>query len=119
MSESKIRKLIIAKKEEQFIALKISEVAYFAAFGKAVYAVDGTGEKYPVLHTLVDLEKELDPAIFFRVSRHCLVNVFFIKAFAPFKKVQLKLELNLPPIDEEILVSQLSTPAFKEWIHNI
>lgn len=113
------RKLIVARRGAQYITLRLSEVAFFTTSDKLVYAVIGAGRKYLVSQKLQELEEQLDTNIFFRVNRQYIVNVFFIKAFKPYKKVQLFLELEVENLRDEIVVSQLATPAFREWINNI
>ena len=77
--------------------------------------VEKSGQKFILDKSLADLEKELDPALFYRVNRKFLVNINAIKKIKSYPKSKLQLEL-FPVVAEDIIVSQENTAAFKEWI---
>ena len=109
------RKRFLIKKGIDLISIRTDDIAYCYAAHKLVFMVDGKAQKCIVDRPLNDLEKELDPAVFFRVNRKYLVNIHFIKRIKTLSRGKLSLELN-PPAGEEISISQETTGAFKEWI---
>jgi two-component system LytT family response regulator len=76
--------------------------------------VEKEGQKFILDKSLSDLEKELEPAMFYRVNRKFLVNINAIKKIKTYPKSKLQLELT-PSINEDIIVSQENATAFKEW----
>jgi len=63
--------------------------------------------------TLTDLEKELDPARFFRANRQYIVN---IKSIVKYKSTdQSKIKLELKP-DTEVMIAKENSAAFRKWV---
>jgi DNA-binding LytR/AlgR family response regulator len=109
------RKRFLVKKGIDLISIRTDDIAYCYAAHKLVFMVDDKAQKCIIDRPLNDLEKELDPAVFFRVNRKYLVNIHFIKRIKTLDRGKLSLELN-PPAGEEISISQETTGSFKEWM---
>lgn len=105
---------ILGKKGTEFIALDISQVAYFFTEHKVVFAKDFTGRNLIVNKTIAELEHTMDSHKFFRLNRKYLCSLASIEKFKPDNgriKVQLK-----PDSSEEIFVSKETAPSFRRWI---
>ena len=99
------------------IALKIEDIALIFTENKIAFVIDGqSGRKFISEKNLVELEKELDPQIFFRANRKYIVSINFIKAFKPIDKVKLQVSLTIPDLNHQIIISQNSAKNFKKWI---
>ena len=107
---------IIVKKGLENIALKIEDVVLFYTENKIVYLIDKQRSKYIYDKNLSELESELDPAIFFRANRKYIVNINYIKSYKTFEKVKLVLELIIPEMQHQIILSQETAPDFKKWL---
>jgi len=79
--------------------------------------VDKEEKKYLCDRNLSALEQELDEAMFFRANRKYIVNIQYIRGFKSFEKVKLEVNLTLPTINHNIIVSQETAPLFKKWIY--
>jgi DNA-binding LytR/AlgR family response regulator len=108
---------LIVKKGLEFIALKLEDIVLLYTENKLVYVIDRYGKKYVGDKTLSEMEMELDESSFFRANRQYIININFIKGFKPFDKVKLLIELSIPELRHEIIVSQENAPHFKEWIY--
>lgn len=108
------KKRFLVKKGTDYITVKTEDIAYFYATHKLVCMVEKEGQKFILDKSLADLEKELEPAIFYRVNRKYLVNINAIKKIKSYPKSKLQLELT-PHVTEDVIVSQENTAAFKEW----
>lgn len=108
------KKRFLVKKGNDYITIKTDDIAYFYATHKLVCMVEKGGQKFILDKSLADLEKELEPALFYRVNRKYLVNINAITKIKSYPKSKLQLEL-IPPVMEEVIVSQENTAAFKEW----
>ncbi len=53
--------------------------------------------------------------MFYRVNRKYLVNIAVIKKIKTYPKSKLLLEL-VPPVEEQIIISQENVSAFKKWM---
>lgn len=107
---------IIVKKGLENIALKIEDIVLFYTENKVVYLIDKQKSKYIYDRNLSILESELDPGVFFRVNRKYIVNINFIKSYKTFEKVKLSIELTIPEMAHQIIISQETAPAFKKWL---
>ena len=77
--------------------------------------VDNKNQKFILDQSLADIEKQIDPTLFYRVNRKFLVQMNAIKKIKAFPKSKLQLELE-PAINDEIIISQENVSAFKEWM---
>jgi len=111
------KKRFLVKRGMDYITVKTEEIAYFYATHKLVCMVDNTGQKFILDKSLAELEKEMDPAQFYRLNRKFLASVHAIKKIRAWPKSKLLIEV-APPVDEEIIISQENVNAFKEWAGN-
>lgn len=109
------KKRFLVKRGSDYVSVKTEEIAYFYATHKLVCMVDQRSQKFILDQSLADLEKETDPAVFYRVNRKYLVNIASIQKIKTYPKSKLELELQ-PAAPEEVIVSQENAAAFKEWM---
>ncbi|HTL08883.1 MAG TPA: LytTR family DNA-binding domain-containing protein [Chitinophagaceae bacterium] len=109
------KKRFLVKRGMDYISVKTEEIAYFYAAHKLVCMVDSKGQKCILDKSLAELEKETDPAHFYRLNRKFLVSIQAIKKIKTYPKSKLLVEL-VPAVNEEIIVSQENVSAFKEWM---
>ena len=111
----KYKKRFLVKRGNDYVAVKTEDIAYFYAVHKLICMVDKAGHKFILDKSLADLEKEIDPATFYRANRKYLVNIAAIKKIKTYPKSKLQIEVQ-PPLDEEIIISQENVSDFKEWM---
>lgn len=109
------KKRFLVKKGNDYITIKTEDIAYFYATHKLVCMVAKDGQKFILDKSLTDLEKEIEPSLFYRVNRKYFVNINSIRKIKSYPKSKLQLELS-PSVAEDIIVSQENTAAFKEWV---
>jgi len=114
-ANNEYRKRFLIKKGTDFISVKTEDIAYCYAAHKLVFIIDSKGQRFILDKSLNDLEKELDPAVFYRINRKYLVNVHHIQRIKAHSKSKLLIELS-PAASEEIVISQENATAFKQWI---
>lgn len=111
----KFKKRFLVKRGTDYIAVKTEDIAYCYAVHKLICMVDKAGHKFILDKSLADLEKEIDPAIFYRANRKYLVNIASIRKIKTYPKSKLQIEVE-PLLDEEIIISQENVTGFKEWM---
>ena len=111
----KSKKRFLVKRGTDYISIRAEDIAYFYAAHKLVCLVDKTGQKFLLDLSLSDIEKQTDPAQFYRVNRKYLVNLNAIRRIKAYPKSKLLLELE-PVVEEEVIVSQESSADFKAWM---
>lgn len=104
----------IVKFRNQWTPVKTSDIACFVRdLINYIYTFDG--EKYPAdFTTLEEVEELLDPAIFFRANRQCIVHTDAIKHVKALDNQKLMLTLK-EPLKMQQDVSREKAPAFKKW----
>jgi DNA-binding LytR/AlgR family response regulator len=107
---------IIAKRGREYMVLRFEDIAYFFIENGVSYLVDrNTRNKYIAAKPLRRIEDSLKPGDFFRANKKYLINSKAVVKFRP--GIRGKLELTLDPApNEPIIISQLKSRAFKEWI---
>lgn len=112
------KKRLLVKKGMENISLRIEDIVIFYTENKIVYVIDRFGKKYLADKNLGELEQSLDEDTFFRANRQYLLNINYIKGFKSYDKVKLQVDLVLPDLNHNIIVSQETAPQFREWMHN-
>lgn len=113
--EREYKKRFTARVGPHIKLLNADDIECFYSENKGTYAATSDGRNYLLETTLEQLESELEPAIFFRVSRKFYVNVNFIKDIIAYTNSRLKIKLNRFD-DGEIIVSRERVKDFKLWL---
>ena len=117
--QDKKKTRIIVKRGVEFQAIRTEDIVYFFTEHKLVFLVDKDNRKYMAeANNLAELEEELDDNQFYRANRKYIVNANYIKRFKPLERSKISVEMTLP-LDEEIVVSQENSGAFKKWISEL
>ncbi len=109
------KKRFLVKRGTDYISIRTEDIAYFYATHKLVCMVDNKNQKFILDQSLAEIEKQLDPAHFYRVNRKYLLSLSAIKKIKSYPKSKLQIEAD-PPVNEEIIISQENVTAFKEWM---
>ncbi len=107
---------LLVKKGLEHVLIKLEDVVIFYTENKIVYLIDRFEKKYITDKTLNELEIELDNTLFFRANRQYTVNLDYVKGYKPYDKVKLRVDITLPELNHEIIVSQVTAPEFRKWI---
>lgn len=108
---------LLVQKGLENILLRLEDIVLFYTDNKVVYVADRFEKKYLINSSLLELEQELDPFIFFRANRQYIININFIKSFRAYEKVKIKVDLNLSELNHCIIVSQETATHFRKWIY--
>lgn len=109
------RKSLLVQSRENFIPLQISDVAVFFVYDEVLYAYTFANQKHALFRSLSELEEEVNPADFFRISRQAFVNRKAVVEIQPYfnRKVVVKTIVKLP---ESLVVSRLKVSEFMKWM---
>jgi len=95
--------------------INADEVECFYSENKGTYAATTDGRNYLLETTLENLETELAPKIFFRVSRKFYININHINDIVSYTNSRLQIKLNRFS-EQEIIVSRERVRDFKLWL---
>lgn len=110
---------IIAKRGLENIAVRLEDIVLFYTEHKLVFLYDRNGSKYLYDKSLAELDLELDKNIFFRANRKYILNINFIRSYKTYEKVKLMVELNVPAVQHQVIISQETAPEFKSWLSGV
>ncbi len=116
LQEKKVyKKRFLIQLGSQYLPIDVEDIAYFYAEDKMVYAKLFSERKFLLDISLDTLEKQLDPAKYFRINRKVLASQESIESIHQHFNGKLKLMLS-PKFAMEVLVSREKATAFKKWI---
>jgi len=113
--ERDYKKRFTARVGQHLKILHADEIECFLSENKGTYAATKEGRTYLLDTTLEQLEDDLEPSKFFRVSRKFFVNVDHIKDIIAYANSRLKIKLNRYD-EHEIIVSRERVKDFKLWL---
>jgi DNA-binding LytR/AlgR family response regulator len=109
---------MLVKRGLEYISLRLDDIILFYTENKLIYVIDTAGKKYLSEKNLSELEEILDNSRFFRANRQYIINIDFIKGFKTFDRVKLLVDLKVPEINHNIIISQENSSQFREWMYN-
>lgn len=111
----RFRQRFLIRRGERLDYVLSEQVAFVYSDGGLTHLVDRGGQRDLLDKTLDQLEQELDPALFYRISRKCLVALPAIRQMHKYFSGRLKLDLQpTPPFD--VFVSRNRVEGFQEWL---
>ena len=113
--EREYKKRFTTKVGQHLKIINADEVECFYSENKGTYAATTDGRNYLLDTTLENLEPELSPENFFRVSRKFFVNVDHIKDIISYTNSRLQIKMNTFK-EQEIIVSRERVKDFKLWL---
>nr|WP_298790580.1 LytTR family DNA-binding domain-containing protein [uncultured Allomuricauda sp.] len=113
--EREFKKRFTVKVGQHLKIINADDVECFYSENKGTYAATLEGRNYLLDTTLEQLEEELSPKTFFRISRKFYVNVNHINDIISYTNSRLQIKLNRFN-EQEIIVSRERVKDFKLWL---
>jgi len=110
----KYKSRFLTKVGDHIKSIKTENIQLFYAEGRTVYIITSKNNEYIIDYTLEDLEKHLNPDLFFRTNRSFILNINAIKDVLIYSNSRLKIILNLD-FKKEIIVSREKVAQLKTW----
>lgn len=106
---------MLVRKGLENISIEQTQIAYIYTEHKISFVKTTTGETYIADHSLSQLAKDLNAALFFRVNRQYLVHIGAIKSYRSVEQSKIRLEL-VPPPGQEVIIGKEQAVNFRKWI---
>ncbi len=106
---------LIVRKGIDYAPIEVEDIAYIFSDHKISFARSREAENFIVDQSLSDLEKQLDPARFFRANRQYLVHIQSVRRFKSIEQSKILLELEPRP-REDVVVGKDRAAEFREWV---
>ncbi|MEM9679271.1 MAG: LytTR family DNA-binding domain-containing protein [Bacteroidota bacterium] len=113
--EREYKKRFSVKVGQHIKLINIEDIECFYSENKGTYAHTNEGRNYLLDHTLEQLEDELEPHTFFRISRKFYVNINAIKDIISYTNSRLQIKLNTFK-EQDIIVARERVKDFKNWL---
>lgn len=114
-AEKSYKKRFTVKMGQHLKMINIEDAECFYSENKGTYIHTVDGRDYLLENTLEQLENELDPMKFFRVSRKFIVSINAIKDIVVYTNSRLKIILPTYK-DDEVIVSRERVNDFRSWL---
>jgi DNA-binding LytR/AlgR family response regulator len=102
-----------------FRSIRVSDIAFFYILERSAFMKTFAGKDYPLDNSLENIQKSVDPEIFFRINRNCLINLEAISDIIGYSSSRLQLKLTdklEAPDDTCLVVSREKVTSFKNWM---
>lgn len=104
----------LVKAGQKFSYKNTEDVASFYTSEGIHYLKTFAGRKFQIDKTIEEVERLIDPEIFFRINRQCLINIKAVKSVEQdYRRLLIHTE---PVMEEEQFVSRQRAQAFKSWL---
>ncbi len=113
--EREYKKRFTTKIGQHIKMISVDEIECFYSENKGTYAHTVDGRDYLLETTLEQLEEELSPAIFFRISRKFYININSIKDIISYTNSRLQIKLTTFK-DQDVIVARERVKDFKLWL---
>ena len=113
--EREYKKRFTTKIGQHIKMISVDDIECFYSENKATYAHTVEGRDYLLDTTLENLESELSPKTFFRISRKFYININFIKDIISYTNSRLQLKLSSYK-EQEVIVARERVKDFKLWL---
>tara|TARA_A100000171_G_scaffold53080_1_gene76434 strand:+ start:18188 stop:18943 length:756 start_codon:yes stop_codon:yes gene_type:complete len=113
--EREYKKRFTTKIGQHIKMISVDEIECFYSENKGTYAHTVDGRDYLLDTTLEQLEDELEPQTFFRISRKYYININAIRDIISYTNSRLQLKLNSYK-EQEVIVARERVRDFKLWL---
>lgn len=100
--------------KDGYKAIAVENVCYFYLEFKVTKARLQDGTEVVLAHTMEELDQQLDPQVFFRANRQCIIHVNAIAQLH--NHFNGKLKVDIKNSDIEVIVSREKAAALKQWM---
>ena len=114
-SKKEYKERFIIKFNDRIVPLQASDIAYIYSEEKNNYLVTAEGHKYIIDSSLDVMNEELDPSVFFRISRSCIVAMKAIRSILKQQGGRLRITADPEP-SFEMTVSRSRVDDFMTWL---
>ena len=97
-------------------SILVSEISCFYILERATFIKLFSDKDYAVDYSLDYLQKLLDPDIFFRINRNCIVNINAIRDISSYSSSRLEIKIKSNKPIDDLIVSRDKVSEFKKWI---
>lgn len=115
LNSADFKKRFLLPHKDGYKTVQVCDIVYFYSELKITKAKLQNGNEETIPYTLEELEKQLDPALFFRVNRQYIIHIDSIQFVHNYFNGKLKVVLKKNS-EIEIIVSRDKATFLKKWL---
>lgn len=97
-------------------SIVVADIPIFNYEDGAVLLYKKDGTKFFINYSLDELQKLLNPNVFFRINRKQIVNIEYLQQINTTSKGKIGIQINCDSLDEELMVSKHRIAAFRKCL---
>jgi hypothetical protein len=109
------KEVVVVHTALRTIPIPVAEIAYFYRANDHVFLRTFNAEDHQVSRSLDFIEEIMDSQLFFRISRHMVINFKAIVDYRPLSYGKTAVSLT-PPYREQVKASKLLARRFRTWV---
>ncbi|WP_422084018.1 LytR/AlgR family response regulator transcription factor [Ulvibacterium sp.] len=106
----------LVKTGSKLFSIPMEEIGLFYSEEKVTFLITEKSKRFIITQTLDELEKVINPRLFFRVNRQVILHINSVKFVHKYYKGRLKIELQNKWAPKEIIVSSRRVAGFQAWL---
>jgi len=106
---------LVVRLGEKIRHIETNDIAYFFSEDKVSFIMTKEGKKFIINYTLEQIEKFIDPHIFYRINRQFIAHIKAIKTIDKYFNSRLIIGLE-PEVEDEVLISRTKVTDFLNWL---
>lgn len=106
----------LVKTGSKLFSIHTSEIGLFYSEEKVTFLITEKSKRFMLSQTLDELEKVIDPKLFFRINRQIILHINSVKIVHKYHKGRLKIELQNKWAPNDIIVSTRRVASFQTWL---
>lgn len=111
----KFKSRFVIKVGQHIRPIDVSEIQFFYSMEKATFLCTTANKNYSLDYSLDQIERLIDPQLFFRVSRKYLVHISAIQEVVAYSNSRLRIQFKHSEL-QDVIVSREKLGDFKKWL---
>lgn len=100
----------------RYKSIPVNEISHFHICQRNVFLKDINGKDFGLDYSLDQLQKILDPRMFFRINRDCIISLDSISQIVSYSSSRLQITVKNERDNDIFVVSRDKAGEFKRWI---
>jgi DNA-binding LytR/AlgR family response regulator len=100
----------------RYKSLSIDQIKYIYSSEGNVFLISTGGQSFALEFSLDHVQKLLDPSVFFRINRNCLMHIDAVEEMVTYSSSRLQLHVTGEKPQVIFVVSRDRVPQFKRWM---
>jgi len=111
----KFKNRFVIKVGQHIRPIEVSEIQFFYSMEKSSFLCTTANKNYSLDYSLDQIERLIDPQLFFRVSRKYLVHISAIQEVVAYSNSRLRIQFKHSDI-QDVIISREKVGDFKQWL---